>query len=483
MNTICSIQHIRDDNPLCASFSIRVAGSGSVRITGEFPSVLAMQYKLDIRDEKYHHRIFNMEAMPLTLHSIMTFASYLRRQFKLEPTTRDIARDILNDTYDEYPDFVQYIISVQKKNRKDKDLMLYCIAKGTKQLSRVSQTSIRTIASELRKHPDCLCIRDRFCIPRSYAFYHTYKDVQRVLKYLQQPLMLKDRIQELQNIIQQYSSTWSSSRDPKYSSRFMTKTEDGLWVYTMDIERKTRCMDPLFARAKLVIADPENVPHHQTSKFIVPHMDDIKYVQQHVSSTIAPEVYQRQDIWQETDSIVILYAHRYSILDWAFIWESATHVEDVTIVGRTDVRSPFLNYIRENNNPCDVVMPLSKPNIVHFQGSLSKCFHEAAKRFRTTEIQIFGKHGIMEHDRVFVSGPRRIRTVCNRVGDEVQFWENDEPPTRWVKGSASAILPNQWPGGIIACAIVNSTECFRPQDVEALCVDTLYYVYDIPTKI
>ena len=136
--------------------------------------------------------------------------------------------------------------------------------------------------------------------------------------------MLKDRIQELQNIIQQYSSTWSSSRDPKYSSRFMTKTEDGLWVYTMDIERKTRCMDPLFARAKLVIADPENVPHHQTSKFIVLHMDDIQYVQQHVSSTIAPEVYQRQDIWQETDSIVILYAHRYSILDWAFIWESHT---------------------------------------------------------------------------------------------------------------------------------------------------------------
>ena len=134
MNTICSIQHIRDDNPLCASFSIRVAGSGSVRITGEFPSVLAMQYKLDIRDEKYHHRIFNMEAMPLTLHSIMTFASYLRRQFKLEPTTRDIARDILNDTYDEYPDFVQYIISVQKKNRKDKDLMLYCIAKGIRRI-------------------------------------------------------------------------------------------------------------------------------------------------------------------------------------------------------------------------------------------------------------------------------------------------------------------------------------------------------------
>ena len=477
-----SISEIKKLDGYRATLVVKNTSGETRTVVGNVPCVFCVRYDMNmnqINDTEYRIRsIHNIETESITQHSVIPFMRYIKAQRRLKRTVHDLCVQVVKD-----PKLIQVpVLHQQLESRENKDLHLCYVAMPR---CRLDDHLIEVAAKQIREYPDTLCVRDRFECPYAFAFYHTTWDVARVQRYLHAPVVTPDEANKITRRLEQVKKG-ATYKTPE-EKEGMFQRPSGLWDFTMDETRYQTFRERLL-EATIKVGDVNTSCVDQATHIVVPHLDDVKNTILKTSVSVRPVVYHQGMRWGIEDTVCIVHAERFRALDWAKLCNSLSKGTYLHIVGRFDTKpkSFFARFIHDVGNKFTYV-PITLPKkVVVWSKSLNECIDKCIDEFGKHNVQIFGASRGSFRGRVWMSTPRRIRTIKLKTDTLTSFWEADEQECRssWVGDCASAIQPSQWPGGTVKCAIVLTSECkYNAQFVESICTDCVYYVDSVPLRI
>ena len=462
----------------CNGYKVRVIidnGKITKEVVGKLPGLIGLQYDLQLRaiydDEFYIEGINNIQAKPVSMRNCKAMAQYLKKKHRIQGNLSDICKAIVKG--EAYP--APEVVEPHLRAYKNKDLHL-CFVAGHTPYNFTS-----TIARQLREHPESLCLRDLYETPYAYSARFTVEDINRVRAFLErEPLSAEEsaRIHRIKEQIQH-----GPSKFPK-DTEGMQKLSSGLWVFSMDLTRYNTLRERM-KNATVYIGSMTRTHVEGCTHVIVPHQDDVRDTLRNTGSAVRPKVYYPSYKWKDSDTVCIMHAERFTSVQWAMICASAHPNTTIRMVGRNDVgsRNPFAKLVKEVE---PIYCPKRWPQkILVWRKGLHACVDMCLKEFGEENIQIFGTSRDILRKRVWVSGPRRIRTIKRKTSQVVFFHEEDGYKyTRYLGDDAVAIQPYQWPAGMVDCSIVITDECkFNAQFAESISRKAVYYIGGGPTEV